>query len=136
LPDGYADEYASVEYVVEANTFERHKLWEEWAWGDVQWKDGTSGSLITVGYMGDSPVVISILVANILGYDVIFWHPTSRVVDYQMIEAWLEKNVPVYQTKVAEHKSDAMNFHNCIHHLNHHKQIDEAFDWLAETTNG
>lgn len=126
-------------YVVSATSFEEHCLWRDFsheAWNAenrrsgegrrilakpgfhckdrVDWEQVNPGWLETVGTVGDSPVAVSIGFSYLDGHLILFWEATSQVVDYRMIEAWLEANVPAY---AKGKRTNAMNFHNCLHAL-------------------
>lgn len=95
---------------VEANTFESMCLWQG---HNGTWVSATSGRLTTVGHIDDMPVCISLLVNIVNGSPILFYYPTSIMVDYRLIDAWLNMNMP--DTAKDEDgrvlKTDAMNFH-------------------------
>jgi len=100
--------------VVEANRFEHMCLWKRYHQElNYPWKDRLSGYGFTVGHLNDKPVHISLLTAVIKGQKLLFTFPTSKVVDHDMIDAWLKENLPEailedgYLNKV-----DADNFSN------------------------
>lgn len=98
---------AGTEYIVEANSYERLSLWKEYSKTNT-WEQNTGGWLTTVGSIHDYPVVISTFWDTINGKLVLFYHPTSKVVDCDQISFYLE-------TKCKGIKScDASNFHQCI----------------------
>jgi hypothetical protein len=119
-------------YVVEATSCEQLTLWSEWhkleprekrfsgpfAPNSAPWEQMSPGCGVTVGEIVASrkkrPVCLSLMWARIHGHLVLFWHPTSQLVDYDRIEAWLTKNVPAY---ARGRRIGAMNFHICIQTL-------------------
>ena len=109
--------FARMVAVCEANSFELLKLWEDHSnrapwWADdpmpkYEWVDGV-GYIITVGTYSRKPVVISINLCEVDHKLIGFWHVTSMVAHYDLIEKWFRKNLP-HATR-----SNAMNFANCL----------------------
>lgn len=101
--------------VVEANSCESMFLWER---HHVQlkkpWVSNLSGYGVTVGELDDHPVHISLLINTVDGKRILFWHATSMVVDYRMIEAWLEAALP----EAYNNRTDAINFSNILSRAN------------------
>ncbi len=98
---------AGTEYIVEANSFEKHTLWDEYNTTN-NWEQHLSGWLPKVGVTDERPVCISVLWATINGKFVLFWHPTSSLVDHFKIEEYLKTKCPNVKS------CDANNFHQCI----------------------
>lgn len=109
---------------VEATSYEKHMLWQEYAQEALKlreggpdrrirypWKEGLSGLGHGVGEIDDRPVCLSLLVDTIASHRILFWHCTSQVVDYVMIENWLDKVLPDRKN------GDPMNFCNLLHGL-------------------
>jgi hypothetical protein len=96
---------ADIEGHVEATSSERLWLWSE-NHKTRSWQDAGYGYGVTVGHLDGLPVVLLILKATVDGMVILFWHPTSMVVDYRQIEAWFKEHLPEAA------KTDAMNFHN------------------------
>ena len=106
---------------VEANSFEQHCLWKENHYMEDgnrskrEWKDNSSGTGETVGYVDERPVSISLRTAIIDGQKILFYYPTSNVIDHKMICEWLLLNLP--DTAKGNYPggyntTDATNFHN------------------------
>lgn len=120
--DDWIEQYASdVVYIVEANSFEQMCLWEKF---QKIWEEHTRGGpLVTVGEIAKFPVCIALNVIKINGYSVLIVDPTSRVVDYTMIDEWLKSKWPALFPKDACNlKTDANNFHNVVHHTQRLKE--------------
>ena len=101
-------------FLVEATAFERRMLWSEWA-KELEWVDEPIGWLHTIGMFARCPVVLSFTWSSIGGQLVVFWEPTSQVVDYRMIDLWLAKYCPTLQKNgSANTRCDAENFGSCI----------------------
>ena len=119
---------SDVEFVCEATSCERQNLWEKFHYGlgggkctcgadkypHLPWEQDSMGRLIQVGTCFGHPVVISVVFAKINGLNVMFWENTSRVVDREMIQKWLDDNVsPSWDGGRIAH-TNAMNFHHVI----------------------
>lgn len=104
-------EHQDVVYMVEANSFETMMIWREHH-KELNWKSVTlGGPMFHLGSINDRPVVLSVDIFSILGRKVMSYNPTSQLVDWVMVEEFLEKSWPNAK------KTDAMNFHNAIYHI-------------------
>lgn len=126
------------EYVVEATSFERNYLKQNYA-DKNDWKNDDFGIITTLAMIGEKnqekrPINIQCQWARINGLYVLFWYACSQLVDYKLIEDWFKKNCYPYEentTRVA--RCDADNFHSCIWYANREKKIeseDESNDLL------
>jgi hypothetical protein len=107
--------------VCPATSFEQHSLWAQYhdqlAW---DWVQITHGYGVTVGYVVDGaldpmPVHISLSTVIVNGSKILFYNPTSAVVDWRMVDEWIELNVPdtaYYGNRARINRSDPMNFCN------------------------
>lgn len=108
--------------LVEANTFERHMLWQDNERRDPprKWIENLSGRIETVGFIDGDPVCLSLVTAKIDDETILFYHDTSTVVDHRMIENWLKENAPATAIRGGSkgylNKVDAMNFCNVFRH--------------------
>lgn len=109
-------------FVVEANSYEAQALW--YVWHDsprfkqppVTWEQVNPGFLSTIGQIGDKPVCIDMFWNLVNGVPVLFYHPTSKMVDWDMIEEWLKNNCnPRYDNNHRRAHTDAQNFHHMVH---------------------
>ena len=106
--------------VVEATRFEHHALWRlNDLDGRHKWESATAGLGEIIGKVGKMPVAISLNVDVIDGHRILFYHATSQVVDHRMVEAWLEKNLPVTAFMDSDPRkrmnhSDSINFPNVL----------------------
>ena len=111
----YEDFLKDVVSVVEATTFEDFCLWQQWH-EKVEWVQNRSGTGVTVGRLADMPVFISLTTAVVNKKKVLFIDPTSQVVDWRLIEDWLQASMPNctgrLEDKVRVHQ--AQNFHNVV----------------------
>lgn len=121
----FAERARSAIYHIEASNAERHFLWCDHSTRSprpteytVEWSGiGAHGYLMTVGHVGELPVCVSLTLDEIAGKPVLFYEPTSRVVDHQMIEEWFAANLPVPKCDGGTRRAhcDAMNFAHCLH---------------------
>lgn len=106
---------------VEANSFEKHCLWkenhylEDAARHKREWKDTGHGLGVTIGYVDERPVHLSLSTSVIDGQKILFYYATSTVVDHEMIREWLKVNLP--ETAKGNYPggynhTDATNFHS------------------------
>lgn len=102
--------------VVEANTYEQHMLWHEnRCHGQPKtWVSNTFGLRAVIGDLADMPVCISLLTAEVEDHKLLFVYATSQVVDYRMVDKWLEDTLPksAFREDGRVNRVDAMNFHN------------------------
>lgn len=105
-------------YIVEATSFEQHCLWEfnsidspiDSYRRTLKWEQ-LDGYIVTIGYVNNFPVCLSLSWVLLNGKPVMFYDPTSLVVDYAMIESYFIKHFPDYYKM----RTDAQNFHQCVH---------------------
>jgi hypothetical protein len=109
-------------FIVEATSFEQHCLWAETSstsdcrrFAPRKWEQ-MHGWLVTVGRLDKRPICVSMTWNRIDGQLVMFWHPTSQVVDMVQIEKWFDKHFNGKWDKGTRNaRTDAMNFHHCLH---------------------
>lgn len=111
------DVYKDVHGIVEANSFETLKLWQDWhKEKGYSWVQNNSGWLELVGELAGKQVWISPLAHIVNGRKILFVEATSAVVDWGMIEDYLKENVP---SAIKEggylNKQNAGNFHCLVH---------------------
>ena len=118
-------------FIVEANRFEQQSLWERYAYstmsrGDFIWEQ-MDGWLVTVGKLHGRPICIDVFWNKIEGQLVMFWHPTSALVDHKMIDNWLDENFHgTYNKGLRRASCDAQNFHQCISAIKEKNTLDAA----------
>lgn len=102
-------------YVMESTHDEQHHLWLMWH-NVLDWKEIPMNVMRTVGYIGEHPVVVAAYFARIEGKLVAFYHPTSRMVDHELVEKWVDETFPIIK-KVGrrESHSNTSNWHHCLH---------------------
>lgn len=118
-------------FVVEATSFETQCLWAENSkdsncrrFTPRRWEQVSPGWLVTVGELDYRPVCISMSWARIDGRLVMFWYPTSQVVDTVQIEKWLEKHFTgKWDGGTRNAQTNAMNFHHCLDAIDEDKML-------------
>jgi len=116
-----AEALPNVRFVVEANSFENLKLWQQYK-DSTEWEENLCGFMPTIGELCGRPIVLQIQFAKIHGQVVMFYEACSQLVDYLQIDDWLVKNVfPSCgydeDSGGCYPRSDAANFHNCVHRM-------------------
>lgn len=111
--------FKEAQFFVEVTSFEKTVLKESFK-KLISWEDDGYGYGYTVGYLKKGtkkmPVSIHVNCSTIGNKRVLFYEPTSVVVDYNMIENFLEKNFPIkYDNGTRRAMTNASNFHNCYH---------------------
>lgn len=112
--DKWSDEMiAKTEHWVEANSCEQQYLWKDFGPESIlkkhSWEQEGMGIVRKLGELDNMPVNISISWAYIDGHLVGFYYSPSMVTDYRMLDEFIKKT--------GKQEVDAMNFHNCIRHL-------------------
>jgi hypothetical protein len=104
-------------FFVEADSYSKHQLWKAWH-ESTDWKQDSSGFLREIGYIGKTKkraVCVQFNFAMIHGKRVCFYNATSRFVDHDMVEEYIQENWPVkYDNGSRKAMCDADGFHNCI----------------------
>lgn len=101
---------SGVTRVIEATDFEQDCLWHRYAEREnVDWHQILNGHGKSVGVLDGRSVFISLRAAVINGKKFLFFHPTSVVVDWRMINAWIDSVLPDAL------RFDADNFGSALH---------------------
>lgn len=118
MPDKQMTEFLSgVVGAVEANSFERLSLWEDYHdRRRVSWQQDAAGLLETIGFLDDRPICLSLVTAVVDGRKILFYDATSQVVDHVAIDRWLAEVLPdtARRPNGTVIKENAMNFHNAL----------------------
>lgn len=114
---------AKTHFVVEATSCEQFFLWQQHAIESDKriasrprrWEQTYHGWIVTVGHLNRRPVCVSMCWCLIDGRRVLFWYPTSEVVDHVQIEKWFSKHFArKWDSESRRACCDAMNFHHCL----------------------
>lgn len=98
--------------VCSATAFEHLMLWEENERKKrVTWGQETRAAVVQIGHYSRMPVNVFLRFAVLGGRRVVFWECTSTVIDFRMVEAWLEEMAPGVP------RTDAMNFANTVNDI-------------------
>lgn len=116
-------------YVVEATDFEQHALYlqhVEYPQNTlkISWVHISNGSNITIGKIGDDPVCVSFRWAIINQVPVMFYEPTSVMVDWDMVKEYIESKCNPF-VNGSPARTNARNFHHVIHASDAMKDILE-----------
>jgi hypothetical protein len=117
--------FSKTEFAVEGDSFVYHALWGKYStetlyktpMSVVRWEEDCMGTVTQIGYldtigevggrMRGRPININFRWAKLNGHSIMFYDPCSQLVDYKMVEDWLDK-----YTKFR--RCDANNFHNVL----------------------
>ncbi|AGS81076.1 hypothetical protein [Caulobacter phage Cr30] len=110
-----SDFLSDVVGVVECDSYGRMMLWKE-NHERYKWEESRHGYGPTVGYLADMPVCISIRKVVVDGLPILKIDATSTVVDWRLIDKWLNDNLPktAFKSNGYLNKKDAQNFHNVL----------------------
>jgi hypothetical protein len=98
---------ALTEFVVEASSFEKQTLWSSHK--HLNWIDSPFGRFIHITEIDNRPVTILFTISEINDLIVLFWSPSSQLVDYKAIEEWFIKNCnPLYDNDTQRANTNAM----------------------------
>ena len=103
-------------FVVEASNHEIQFIWKEWNQAIPMEQDG-SGFGREVGTCGGLPVMVTFFRFKIWGKWIVFYEPTSQVIDHRLIDNWIKKNVLVHMSTWGGgrlSRCNAQNFHLCV----------------------
>ncbi len=116
----YDDEvFQNLSYVVEADSFTQHTLWEDYCDRPkykpmpVMWDWINHGISIQIGELGGLPVVVQCAVAAIEGKRMLFYDVCSQVVDYKLVDEWIDGLLKRNGRLGCRH-TNATNFHLCV----------------------
>lgn len=115
-----------VRFAVEANNFEQGCLWERHN-KKVSWVEIPENKMICVGQFAKRDIIVWLSWATIDGHDVLFYDATSRVVNYNLVESWIEENALVPGGRM----EDAMNFGLVLRDIETENKRRNAINTLA-----
>jgi len=106
------------QFFVEASDYERYSLWKE-NHDKIEWVEDNMGCYRTIGQIESNeeilPVTVCFSFCQINGKYVCFYYATSRGVDWDMVDKYIEKWYPVkYDKETRRAMTDAQNFHHCL----------------------
>lgn len=115
-----------IKFAVEATDVERHYLWKEFKQNNPKsfredWVQDNHGLYKTLGNIQDIQgltVSVQINFAVIMGSLVCFYYGTSKIVDWTMIENYIDEIVTLkYDNNSRKSRCDSNNFHQCLSRL-------------------
>jgi hypothetical protein len=115
-------------FLVEASSFEKHRLWEMWR-ERVSWEQDSMGCMGQIGVLDNRPVTLSIFWAQINGQLIGFWESPSQVTDSAMAERWFALNCmpPKWDKGTRNARCDAQNFHLCVQAIQEANEREPSF---------
>jgi len=127
MNDHFEKMVAETKFVVEATDNEMQSFWEKFSteamhprpeFNKYKWEQINPGYVETVGELAGFPVCISVFWFRINGVTVMFYDATSRVVDHQMIEEWLDKHcAPRWDKGTRLARCNSNNFHHVLNYV-------------------
>ena len=102
------------QFAVEANSYEKINLWLEYK-DKLDWKQITEGKLITLGKVDDLPICMSIFVDILNGVPVMFYEMTSLMVDYRLVDDYLENKFGEFHSR--DYCTNSMNFGRIVNEI-------------------
>ena len=107
------NDFTDVVGVIEATSYETLSIYRECVDKGYEWKDGSGCQLerITHQKYGYS-TCFSPWVKTINGHKILFLEPTSTIVDWDLIDKWIEDKLP---EEAKTNRNNAMNGFNTIH---------------------
>jgi hypothetical protein len=113
-------------FVVTANSYEVLELWKDFK-DEFGFEQEPMGYSERVGTCARMPVVIYCRWMRLNGLLIMFIEATSQVVDWRLIDKWLDKNCnPKWDQGSRIARTDAMNFGHVLQHvraLTDHKEV-------------
>lgn len=119
-----AELFKDVVYLVEATHHEQFVFWQDFydkpkydGARVKNWEQEMSGQGLTIGYIDDRPVTLTIFWAWLDGFKVMFYDSESQVTDWAMVEKWINhfsKDIKC-DNGYRQARTDSGNFAHCIH---------------------
>jgi hypothetical protein len=103
--------FENVEYLIEADDFAQEQLYIKYN-EKYNWIWDRSGLIYIIGSINNCNIGISCNFAKLNGYRVCFYYSDGVIVDWNMINDWLNTNVK------CKNKTDAMNFSQLLQYIN------------------
>ena len=149
MHNSYVLEFKSVVCRIESSTASFRLLYEKWV-DEIPWRESRGGPMVTVGFINERPIVITINHVKLCDQNVIFWEATSELVDYSMIKNWFSQVMP-YCTAIYSENFESLflnEYRDIIHPnqfavINHdnnpsvlvsEKANSDIIEWLKEVS--
>jgi len=130
--------FKDTEFVVEADSYAMQSLWERHStqamfpnpkFNTIRWEQDSMGLSYTIGKLDNRPIAVSFFWSKLNSHLILFYHPTSQIVDHLMVEDWLKKYCnPQWDGNRRAH-ADASNFHHVLDYIKNceaKQLLDEA----------
>lgn len=109
--------FAQVEYIVEADDFAQHALWNSWHEA-IKWEADSSARLVGLGILIGRNVTVEVRFARLNGHMVMFYNGNSDLVDHTMVGSFVEDvrklGLAARPGSAPAGSTDASNFHTCV----------------------
>lgn len=113
--------FAQVEFIVAADDFSQQALWSMWQEG-ITWDSDTSRLTVGLGILIGRNVTVEVRFARLNGHMVMFYNGNSDLVDHTMVSSFVEDvrklGLSARPGSAPADKTDATNFHTCVHYCN------------------
>jgi hypothetical protein len=112
-------------FIVEADSYAQQHIWSDYADNsrnpinkDKVFKfEQMHGWLVHVGRFARHDIYVSMSWTKINGFLVMFYYPTSRIVDHNVVEAWLKKHFDGKYDGDRRAQCDASNAFHCLSYI-------------------
>ena len=103
-----------------------HFLWEKFCNQTMyktelsvyDWEQLNPGFWEVVGHVAGEPVCVSVFWYKINGFMITFYEATSRMVDHEMVDKWMEQKCnPKWDKGTRQAHCNAANFHHVLHYV-------------------
>jgi hypothetical protein len=113
---------AKTEFTVEADHYAIQSLWEKYAKGAMDpthynvlnWEQINPGLIRTIGYIKHRPICLEMSWVRLNGHLIMFYEGCSELVDYKMIDEWLDQNCNPTWDNDRMARTNATNFHHVL----------------------
>lgn len=117
--------FNDVAFVIEATENEQYFLWGAYYSHPGlhgvkvnKWEEITLGHGLTIGELDNRPICVHIRYAKLNDKKVMFYCGMSQLVDYALIDKWLDKHSKHIKTKDGRWAHcDAINFGHCLNEV-------------------
>jgi hypothetical protein len=114
MNDPLMQKLKNADFIVECTYTEMFFLWKiNEVEKQYHWVDDTMGFWQNIGSVDGRPICISFSFATVDGLNIAFVEGTSQLVDYKMLEEWVQThNNKTYDNGARRAWTDARNFHH------------------------
>ena len=123
--------FRETKFVVEANDCEFLYLWKDFSEQHnksvlnrkYNFEEDNRGLCYTIGRAGNKPISVTFRWCLIDGFRIMFYYPSSLLVDHEQINSWLERSCTgLWKAYQGNGFCNAMNFHHCLNAIDQEKE--------------